>query len=309
MRNAASIDLASRPFKGRREGALSRYNKYLLLLLVIMLVACMPSTSRPTRERVSIAFMTFPMEPAGLWEELIGTFEEANPTIHVEPYYQQIPDDWPKHADVALGFGLNRGHDVVDRGEVLDLSPFIESDPGFDTNDFHPGVLALHQQNGHTWAIPVGVVFSVLVYRQDLFREAGAPFQQGETWTAVLEAACRLNDNSLTDKEQYSFLDQGTVHHVALDWIAEQSGGLYRIEGGNIVPALDRPEIRQAVSAYLDISAKVTSLVDGPREMTTGEVMEHVARGEVGMAVMELSAIVDYVGQHPEVALAPIRFS
>lgn len=280
---------------------------HLLLSLILILTACNSSTSVPISDRVTIAFMTFPMEPPGLWEDLIATFEEANPTINVEPYYQQIPNDWPKQADVALSSGLVWGQDVVDRGWVLDLAPFIESDPGFDADDFHPGVLALHRRSGHTWAVPVSVEFSVLVYRPDLFREAGEPLGGPEATCAdVMKAARRLSSGQSTAGRRYSFLDEANAQALALDWIAEQSGGLYREEEGNVVPTLDRPEVQQALSEYLSAAEEMTAMVDGPREMTTAEVLERIVQGEVGMAVVPLSTVTPYLDQYPEIAIAPL---
>ncbi len=303
--------------KGRKEYRLSQHiYTCLLLLLSLILAACGGSTtSLPVNapgvqatpdDRVTVTFMTFPMEPLGLWEELIATFEEANPAIHIEPYYQEIPADWPRQADVALGYGLVWYQDAVDQGWLLDLAPLIESDREFESDDFFPGVLELFQQGGHIWAIPVGEMFDVLVYSPDLFREVGAPLPNpGWTGADLFEAARRIADSS-SEKKRYSFLMQADVQRFGHDWIAEQSGGLYRGQSGSVVPDLDRPEVRQAVSDYLIASGRVTALLSGPRTVAVEEIVARMARGEVGMATMPLSTITDYLGRYPELAIAPL---
>jgi len=277
-----------------------------LLILILPLTACSGSASEPASDRVTIAFMTLPMEPAGVWEDLIAAFEEANPNIHIELHHQHIPDDWPMHADVALGFGLVWYQEAVEQGWMLDLAPLIESDPEFGTGDFYPGVLELHQQDGHIWAIPVSEGFEVLVYRPDIFQEVGTPLPGPEwTWADMLEAAQRLSSNS-PEQERCSFFDQADVLYLLSEWIIERSGELYQEKNGSIVPALDRPDVRQALSDYTASAAEVTAPQNANEQILVEEALDRVAQGEVGMTFMHLSAVADYLEQYPKIAIAPL---
>ncbi len=276
-----------------------------LFALILLLSACVgiPGTP-PPQDPITLAFITWPSAPPGLWQELISTFEQDNPAIHIEPYYREIPTDWPKQADVALGPGLVWYQEAGNRGWLLDLAPFIESDPEFETEDFYPGILSLFQQKEHTWAIPTNVILSVLVYSPDLFREVGAPLPRPDwTWTDLFEAARRIA-NSDSGQKRYGFLDWAGVS--AEDWIAEQSGGLYRQQGNRMAPDLDRPQVRQAVADYLTLADQITVLSSRPGTLSTKEILDRIARGEVGMAVLPLYAVSGDLDRYPNLALAPL---
>ncbi|MCX7680440.1 MAG: extracellular solute-binding protein, partial [Anaerolineae bacterium] len=205
-------------------------------ILALVLAACSaPLAPAPTGESIAIAFMTS-VGPVEFWEDRIAAFEETHPGIHVEPYYRPPPDDWPRQADAVLGFDIVQ-QDLIDRGWILDLTPLIASDERFDADDFHPGVLEVFQQEGHTWAIPVGItLWAIMVYSPAVFHEVGAPLPNPRwTWGDVAEAARLLSGKTADGRERYSVLDDYTLSNIAIEWIAERSGGLYREEGRDII--------------------------------------------------------------------------
>ncbi|MCX7683381.1 MAG: extracellular solute-binding protein, partial [Anaerolineae bacterium] len=91
-----------------------------------------------------------------------------------------------------------------------------------------------------------------------------------------------------------------------IEWIAERSGGLYREEGRDIIPTLDRPEVQEAVADWLTIRDQVTAMVSGPLFLTTEEILNHIAEGEVGIAVLPLWDVADLLPQYPGLAIAPL---
>ncbi len=279
---------------------------HIAIVLIFVLPACSaPAAPAPTDEPVTITFMTLPLEPAGFWEDRIAAFEETHPGIHVALYYRQPPDDWPQQADVVLGQGVVR-EELVKRGWILDLAPLIEADEQFDANDFYPSILEVFKQDNHMWAIPVGTEFDVIVYRPDLFREVGAPTPRpGWTWADVWEA-CRLLSAELPDgRTRDSLFHEATASAFAVEWIAEQSGGLYQVEGEEIIPRLDHPRVQQAISAYLDTRDQVTT-ARAEGGYTVEEVLNLVAQGKVGMDVVPLQVVADRLSQYPGLAVAPL---
>lgn len=65
----------------------------------------------------------------------------------------------------------------------------------------YPAVWPVIKREGHVWAIPYGTLVMALVYRKDLFREAGLdPERPPETWDEMLEYAKRLTK---PEKGQY----------------------------------------------------------------------------------------------------------
>jgi len=251
--------------------------------------------------------MTFPHESTGLWESLISSFEATNPSVHIEPVYQEVGIAWYKQADVAIGPAYAWWRDAAEQGGLLDLTSLIEADREFQPDDFYPGMLSLYRQDGHTWAIPYGVSHAVLVYAPSLFQEIGIPMPALDwTWADLWEAARRITASSSIERRRYSFLDQTTFQLLIPDWIAERSGGLYQEQNSEVVPVLNTPKVQQVVAECLGIAGGISALLEKPADMTPAEILDRVARGEVGMVLLPLGTVMRYRDRYPELALASL---
>lgn len=174
----------------------SRQAWVIVALLAVSLAGC--GSLSPTAEPVTIRFAC-PVYDRAYYEPLIQEFSATYPQITVELVPQQRDSWWSRIAelqdvdvfaapDSALG-------DLVEAGEVLNLSPFIEQDGSFDTSDFYPGVLENFAAEGKTWAVPVGLDPIVMYYNQDLFDQYGVPYPTVDwTWDDFLSIVVALRD-------------------------------------------------------------------------------------------------------------------
>ncbi len=70
----------------------------------------------------------------------------------------------------------------TDLTTILNLDPYLNSDPNFDPNDMVSGVLAQVQQDNKTWALPLTLSPQVMEYDPAAFARAGVPEPEGG-WT------------------------------------------------------------------------------------------------------------------------------
>ena len=80
--------------------------------------------------------------------------------------------------------------DMVMRGRLMDLSPLI-ADHRIDLSDFIPDAVASARRGGRQFGVPVLTTAEMLVYRTDLFDQAG--LSPPRTIRQLLDAATRLH--------------------------------------------------------------------------------------------------------------------
>src|SRR5699024_2137548 len=117
-------------------------------------------------------------------------------------YVQQIvtkiagdtaPDLWFQENAVILGYG--------DRGVAEDLTPYIEEDEDFNTDDYVDALLATSTPGGTVYGIPHGINPIALAYNKETFDEAGLDHPTDDwTYEDMIEAADALTDK---DEDQY----------------------------------------------------------------------------------------------------------
>lgn len=287
-----------------------RYLLFMLVVTIVLVASCTQGLSTPDKntsadKNTTLVFLTYPQELPQFWHKRITAFEELNPSIHVEVVYEEVAADWAGRADVVLGPWPDRWPDVVGPGKALDLTPLIETDASFAAADFYPGALDLYRQDGHTWAIPIGWSFRVIAYQPKLFQEANIPLPTSSwTWADVIDAAQRLASSPTGHPR--SFADSTDLIIAAPNWLAERAGSPYLQQGAQIVPALDSPQMRQALADYVAMAQHLTVLFDDAKVWTTTEILGAIARGEAGMSIVDLARAADLIKQFPEIALAPL---
>jgi len=97
-------------------------------------------------------------------------------------------------ADVSIGSPFDLS-ELLQKGAILSLDPFVEGDEAFDLSDFYPGTVGLCTREDKLWAIPAGMDMLVLYYNRDLFDAYGVPYpESGWTWDDFLDKAKALRD-------------------------------------------------------------------------------------------------------------------
>lgn len=183
----------------------------LLAALTLLIAACVPTgapaaggnTASSGDEVVTIKwFMRWDQTRVdNVAMPVIEAFEEQHPNINVEfenigssgEYYQKLqttiagglaPDVFYPATHVAYA--------LASKGGLLTLDDYIAAD-GIDMAKYDQNILALYQQEGQQYCLPIDTAALVVFYNQDLFDAAGVAYPEtGWTWDDFLATAQAL---------------------------------------------------------------------------------------------------------------------
>ena len=221
----------------------------------------------------------------GLYANHIEAFQQANPSITIElismgeitedPYilYYESDEkimetalDLVKSADVLA---ISPPQVMIDQELILNLEPLIASDGQMKVDDFFPGILEKHQQDGGTWALPLVTSYNVIVYDKNLFDAANVPYPEpGWNWADFVATAQALTDLE-GETVQWGFT---TNFSYPIDFIEARAGRPF-IDETTQPPTInfEHPDVVAAFQWYAD-------LVHVHGVMPTNEEEENLAR-------------------------------
>ncbi|MFP5022981.1 ABC transporter substrate-binding protein [Pseudonocardia phyllosphaerae] len=235
-----------------------------VLTLVLSGCAGAGSLGAPADARiVTIAIVSNPqMEDA---VELTPRFEAENPGIKLR--FVSLSEN---EARAKITASVATGGDEFDavmisnyetpqwarNGWLTDLDPMMAATPGYDENDFIPSIRsALSGPDGHMYSVPFYGESSFLMYRKDLFAQAGLTMPARPTWDDVARFADRLTDR---DRQQAGICLRGKPGWgelmAPLDTVINAFGGRWFDEQWNA--QLESPEVRRAVNFYVDLLSR-----------------------------------------------------
>jgi multiple sugar transport system substrate-binding protein len=257
-----------------------------LLIVIVLVTACggtaVEKTAQPTAagqvqpqntipptavpaERTTIRFAVNDFEQP-LYQDMITSFEAENPDLHIEFVSQnevlelgplgqmQVPEDAAQRlvaaADV-VSMGISR--DIVAQGLVYDLTPFIDSEPNFQPDDYYSDALAAYQWDGGTWALPTMLNYQLIFYNKDIFDQAGVPYPEiGWTWDDLLAKAQALTERQGDQVTRWGFVANGNAYRL----IESQAGSLADYGTTPPTPRYDGSDVVAAVRRYTDLYLK-----------------------------------------------------
>lgn len=192
---------------------------------------------------------------------LSDDFTESHPGIDVD--FVSLPENESRAkitASVATGGGE---FDVVmvsnyetsmwaENGWLVNLQPYADATENYDTNDFIEPVRESLSYEGDMYSVPFYGESSFLVYRQDLFDQAGLTMPEHPTWPEVAELAAAI-EAELPDMDGICLRGlAGWGENLApLNTVINTFGGRWFDEEWNA--QLTSPEVREAVEFYVDL--------------------------------------------------------
>jgi sorbitol/mannitol transport system substrate-binding protein len=171
-------------------------------------------------------------------------------------------------------------------GWLVNLSDYARKTPGYDENDFIPTVRESLSYKGNMYSVPFYGESSFLMYRKDLFQQAGISLSTQPTWQEVADAAAKLNRPDIAGICLRGKPGWGEVL-APLDTVINTFGGRWFDEKWNA--QLTSPEVKNAVQFYVD-----TVRAHGePGAATSGfsECATQLAQGRVAMWYDATSAV------------------
>ncbi|NEE04277.1 ABC transporter substrate-binding protein [Phytoactinopolyspora halotolerans] len=192
---------------------------------------------------------------------LADDFREAHPDIDVQ--FVSLPENESRAkitASVATGGGE---FDVVmvsnyetamwaENGWLVNLQPYADATEGYDTGDFIEPVRESLSYQGDMYSVPFYGESSFLVYREDLFDEAGLTMPEQPTWSDVRELAAAIEQAhpGMTGICLRGLAGWGE-NLAPLNTVINTFGGQWFDESWDA--HLTSPDVREAVQFYVDL--------------------------------------------------------
>jgi sorbitol/mannitol transport system substrate-binding protein len=146
-------------------------------------------------------------------------------------------------------------------GWLVNLSEYMKNTPGYDENDFIPSLRESLSYEGNMYSVPFYGESSFLMYRKDLFEQAGIKVDQNPNYQPQWEEVGQWAEKLKTDDRAGICLrgKPGWGEVLApLDTVINTFGGRWFDENWNA--QLNSPEVSEAVNFYVDLIGKAGEL-------------------------------------------------
>jgi ABC-type glycerol-3-phosphate transport system substrate-binding protein len=189
-------------------------------------------------------------------KEMLPAFQQAHPDVDIQ--IEALPYDQMRDRIVSSFLASDPTYDliVVDNPWMYDFAQagFLEplddrigAIEGYDYEDFSQPLRDIAEVDGTTYAVPFYNYALALVYRKDLYDEAG--LEPPTTLEELKDAAAKLNRGgragiAMQPQKGYKIFEEWANYLFA-------AGGRIQNDDGSI--ALDSPEAREALQTYIDI--------------------------------------------------------
>ena len=168
----------------------------------------------------------------------------------------------------------------AENGWLTDLQPYADETAGYDPDDFFPAIREALSYKGDLYSVPFYGESSFLVYRKDMFEQAGLTMPDKPTWPQVRELASELDDpdNDVTGICLRGLAGWGE-NLAPLNTVVNTYGGRWFDEDWDA--QLTEAPFREAVEFYVDLVQDYGE----PGAATSGfsECVTRYAQGQAAM--------------------------
>ncbi|MDV6282610.1 sugar ABC transporter substrate-binding protein [Rhodococcus jostii] len=228
-------------------------------------------------------------------QKLASQFEEENPDIDLK--FVTLSENQAR-AKITASTATGGGEfDVVmisnyetpqwaKYGWLKNLSEYAEATEGYDEADFIPTLRESLSYEGNMYSVPFYGESSFLMYRKDLFEQAGITLSEKPTWAEVAAAAKQLDSEDMAGICLRGKPGWGELL-APLDTVINTFGGRWFDEDWNA--QLTSPEVERAVQFYVDLVREYGE--PGAATSGFGECATQLAQGQVAMWYDSTSAV------------------
>ena len=196
-------------------------------------------------------------------QELSSEFEAANPGVKLK--FITLSENQAR-AKITMSTAMGGSEfDVVmisnyetpqwaKNGWLQGLKPYFEKTPGYDENDFIPSLRESLSDEGEMYAVPFYGESSFLMYRKDLFEQAGIKVNESPDYQPTWQEVAGWAEKVKTDDRAGICLrgKPGWGELLApLDTVINTFGGRWFDEKWNA--QLNSPKVKEAVNFYVDL--------------------------------------------------------
>lgn len=258
--------MADRPEVARRIGRASRraraYTVSMAAALALVATGCSGAGSFTDGggDSVTVAMVSNSQMQDAV--QLSTQFEQQNPGIKLK--FVTLSENEAR-AKITASVSTGGGEfDVVmisnyetpmwaENGWLVNLSPYMDADPSYDSDDFIPTLKSALSYEGSMYSAPFYGESSFLMYNKKMFADAGVSLPANPTWPQVRDAAAALTRGNVSGICLRGKPGWGELL-APLDTVINAFGGRWYDEDWNA--QLTSPEVESAVKFYVDTVRK-----------------------------------------------------
>ncbi|MCT8137037.1 sugar ABC transporter substrate-binding protein [Anaerobacillus sp. CMMVII] len=237
----------------------------LVLAFLILLTGCSSSDSSKDSDQITLRIGTWEGGDAfQIQQRLAEEYMDKNPNIKIE--VESVPDGYGQRILTQVASGVapdifQIGEDDIrtyaDRGAIIDLTTFTNSDSEFSEADYIDTVLNIGRIDGKLFTLPKDFSNIAVYYNKRLFDEAGIPHPEvGWTWEEFYEIAKKLTVKDGNRITQWGVQLPGTDLTRILPLIYAYGGDLISQDGTQFEGYLNSEGTATALQMYYDMYFK-----------------------------------------------------
>lgn len=237
--------------------------------------------------RLTVAIVSNPQMQDAI--SLQSQFREEHPDIEID--FVSLPENEARAkitTSVATGGGefdavMVSNYETrqwAEYGWLENLQTYIDSSEGYDHEDFIPSIRENLSYEGDMYSVPFYGESSFLVYRTDMFEQAGVEMPENPTWEEVADLAAELDgvEPGVSGICMRGLAGWGEVLSP-FNSILNTFGGRWYDEDWNA--ELDSPEFRRTAEFYVDLVREHGQ--PGAANSGFGDCLNHYAQGRAAM--------------------------
>lgn len=237
--------------------------------------------------RLTVAIVSNPQMQDAI--SLQSQFREEHPDIEID--FVSLPENEARAkitTSVATGGGefdavMVSNYETrqwAKYGWLENLQTYIDSSEGYDHEDFIPSIRENLSYEGDMYSVPFYGESSFLVYRTDMFEQAGVEMPENPTWEEVADLAAELDgvEPGVSGICMRGLAGWGEVLSP-FNSILNTFGGRWYDEDWNA--ELDSPEFRRTAEFYVDLVREHGQ--PGAANSGFGDCLNHYAQGRAAM--------------------------
>ncbi|MEP6986592.1 MAG: extracellular solute-binding protein, partial [Chloroflexota bacterium] len=252
---------------GQRRNTHTRLRVLVLITLLVLLIPLSGMHLERAAAQTDSITLSVAMPDPNNMDALLKDFEAQHPGVHVVALdAERIPDaadglaahlagmeTAANAADVLFIEGYNMSLTPFDTraGYVLDLSPLINGDAQFQTDDFYPQLWSSFQWDNGIWGIPFAADPVILTYNKKAFDKANIAYPTGDwTMTDWANAATELTQKDADGNVIASgFANSGRIFRESI-WRTFFDSDAVDANVFPNAPQFDRDDIKNAMETY-----------------------------------------------------------
>lgn len=232
----------------------------IIIMLLSVITGCSKSGDDSGKTRIRYSVWGGATEKV-IWKKMIDQFEARHTNIKVK--LEIIPGSYSEKIQTMVAgnsapdvFYLAHTSEFInyaDKGNLLDLTGYINEDKKFNVSDFFPQAIDMLKHKGRIYGVPNSVSVFCLYYNKDLFDLEGIPYpDKNWGWNKLKDTCIKLTKKQNGIKNQFGI--SFNIHNFFPIMVFQNGGEIFDIKNRKCV--INSAKSREALQFTADLINK-----------------------------------------------------